>query len=266
MKMKNRILYEIIPDSADIDRELALAEQYETAFEYNDFMIPDRLDDKEYCRQKINFYKNLGRDMSQDTLHGAFLDLVVQSMDSMIKDASRKRVYQCMEIAQDLGVRGVIFHTGLIPNYKDESYLQSWRDGCVEFWRKVLADFPAQSVYIENMFDMDSTGMAALGEAMKDQERFGLCLDYAHAVVFGRGETLKDWYEHTRPCLRHMHINDNNRKYDQHKPIGQGDIDWKKFGEILQNHVNPLSVLLEMSGWEAQKKSLEYIQEQGWFL
>lgn len=169
----SRILYEIIPDSKDIDRELVLAAKYGMAFEYNDFMNPDQLDDKEYCRQKIVFYKNLGRNMSNDTLHGAFIDLVVQSTDSLIRDASRKRVYQSMEIAQALGVRGVVFHTGLIPNYKDESYMKSWRDGCVRFWRKVLEDFPEQSVYIENMFDMDASGMAALGEGMKDQERFG---------------------------------------------------------------------------------------------
>ena len=155
----SRILYEIIPDSKDIDRELVLAAKYGTAFEYNDFMNPDQLDDKEYCRQKIVFYKSLGRNMSNDTLHGAFIDLVVQSTDSLIRDASRKRVYQSMEIAQALGVRGVVFHTGLIPNYKDESYMKSWRDGCVRFWRKVLEDFPEQSVYIENMFDMDASGI-----------------------------------------------------------------------------------------------------------
>ena len=262
----SRILYEIIPDSKDIDRELVLAAKYGTALEYNDFMNPDQLDDKEYCRQKIVFYKSLGRNMSNDTLHGAFIDLVVQSTDSLIRDASRKRVYQSMEIAQELGVRGVVFHTGLIPNYKDESYMKSWRDGCVRFWRKVLEDFPEQSVYIENMFDMDASGMAALGEAMKDQERFGLCLDYAHAVIFGRGATLENWYQHTAPYVRHMHINDNNRKYDQHRPLGQGSIDWVRFGEILQNHMNPLSVLLEMTGWEAQEKSLEFIQDQGWFM
>ena len=33
----SRILYEIIPDSKDIDRELVLAAKYGTAFEYNDF-------------------------------------------------------------------------------------------------------------------------------------------------------------------------------------------------------------------------------------
>lgn len=236
------------------------------AFEYNDFMNPDQLDDKEYCRQKIVFYKNLGRNMSNDTLHGAFIDLVVQSTDSLIRDASRKRVYQSMEIAQALGVRGVVFHTGLIPNYKDESYMKSWRDGCVRFWRKVLEDFPEQSVYIENMFDMDASGMAALGEGMKDPGAVRLCHGLCPCGHIWRGETLENWYQHTAPYVRHMHINDNNRKYDQHRPLGQGSIDWVKFGEILQNHMNPLSVLLEMTGWEAQEKSLEFIQDQGWFM
>ena len=48
-------LYEIIPDIKNISRSLKLAEQYGTVFEYNDFMLPGYLDDREECRRKLIF-------------------------------------------------------------------------------------------------------------------------------------------------------------------------------------------------------------------
>ena len=72
-------LYEIIPDSSNIRRSLDLAEKYGAVFEYNDFMLPGYLDDRAECRRKLIFYKSLGRDCSNDTLHGAFIDISVHS-------------------------------------------------------------------------------------------------------------------------------------------------------------------------------------------
>ena len=126
-------LYEIIPDIKNISRSLKLAEQYGTVFEYNDFMLPGYLDDREECRRKLIFYKSLGRDCSNDTLHGAFIDISVHSEDSLIRKVSRFRVRQSMEIAQEMGVRGVVFHTGLLASFNDEKYRESWLEANVEF-------------------------------------------------------------------------------------------------------------------------------------
>ena len=87
-------LYEIIPDSSNIRRSLDLAEKYGAVFEYNDFMLPGYLDDRAECRRKMIFYKSLGRDCSNDTLHGAFIDISVHSEDSLIRKVSRFRVRQ----------------------------------------------------------------------------------------------------------------------------------------------------------------------------
>ena len=124
-------LYEIIPDIKNISRSLKLAEQYGTVFEYNDFMLPGYLDDREECRRKLIFYKSLGRDCSNDTLHGAFIDISVHSEDSLIRKISRFRVRQSMEIAQEMGVRGVVFHTGLLASFNDEKYRESWLEANV---------------------------------------------------------------------------------------------------------------------------------------
>lgn len=261
--MMGNILYEIIPDSSNISRSLKLAEQYGTVFEYNDFMLPTCLDDKDACRRKLIFYKSLGRDCSKDTLHGAFIDISVHSEDSLIRRASRIRVRQSMEIAQELGVRGVVFHTGLLASFNDKKYRDGWLESNVEFWTDILEEYPNQCVYMENMFDWNSTELVRLTKAMKANGRFGICLDYAHAAVFGQEDSPEVWFESTAPYIRHMHINDNDRKKDMHLPLGEGIINWKYFYELMTEYQVSASVLLEMTGWEKQQRSLEYLETNG---
>ena len=256
-------LYEVIPDSANISRSLKLAEQYGTAFEYNDFMLPNCLDDKDECRRKLIFYKSLGRDCSKDTVHGAFIDISVHSEDSLIRKASRKRIHQSMEIARELGVRGVIFHTGLLASFDDQKYRDHWLESNIEFWTDIMEEYKDQSVYMENMFDWNSTELVRLAKAMQMSGRFGICLDYAHAAVFGQEDSPEIWFQETAPYIRHMHINDNDLMKDMHLPLGDGKINWNRFFGLMEKYQVEASVLLEMTGWEKQQRSLEYLEANG---
>ena len=256
-------LYEIIPDSSNIRRSLDLAEKYGAVFEYNDFMLPGYLDDRAECRRKLIFYKSLGRDCSNDTLHGAFIDISVHSEDSLIRKVSRFRVRQSMEIAQEMGVRGVVFHTGLLASFNDKKYRESWLEANVEFWTDILEEYKNQSVYMENMFDWNSRELVQLTKAMQNSDRFGICLDYAHAAVFGQEDSPEIWFQETAPYIRHMHINDNDLVKDMHLPLGDGIIDWNRFFNLMEEYQIEASVLLEMVGWEKQLRSLEYLESKG---
>lgn len=260
--MKKKTI-EIIPDRKHIEQTLELAGDYDVVFEYNDFMLPMDLDQEDRCRQKIEFYRGLGRDCSRDTLHGAFLDVVVHSSDLLIREASRKRVYQSMEIARQMGVRGVVFHTGLIANFRADYYKKTWLDRNEEFWSRVLEDFPGIYVYMENMFDEDDRCLTELARRMSEKKYFGICLDYAHAAAFGQTEEIDRWVRRMAPYVRHIHINDNDLRNDLHLPLGDGRIDWAHFEELYEQCQIDASVLIEVNGYEAQKKSLEFLRKNG---
>lgn len=258
----SRLCFEIIPDIFHIEQSMKLEEEYGVKFEYNDFMMPHILDQEQECRNRIEFYKKLDRDCSMDTLHGAFLDVTVHSSDAQIRKVSEKRVYQSMQIAEELGVRGVVFHTGLIPNFRTEFYTRQWLEMNVEFWSKVLKDFPQQEIYMENMFDEEAERSIMLGKALESETRFGLCLDYAHVMAFGRCQDAKSWFCQAVPYVKHMHINDNDLKDDLHLAVGDGQIDWTKLKDLLEEYSAETSVLVEVSDYEGQKKSLEYLRNK----
>ena len=62
----------IIPDFNNFRGSLALAEEYDAGFEYNDFFNPDVYSDEEEIKKRISLYKGCSRNPSRDTLHGVF--------------------------------------------------------------------------------------------------------------------------------------------------------------------------------------------------
>lgn len=249
----------IIPEYDDISETMRLSQRYETHFEYNDFFIPSLLDDTEWVKERIEFYKGLDRDRSFDLLHGSFLDIAIHSEDQKIRDISMIRIRQSMDIATELGVRGVVFHTNMIPNFKKDSYVSHWIESNRDFWKTLLAEYPALEVVVENMFDADPNMLYQLAVEMKDEERFGVCFDYAHASAFG--QEIKEWVDKLLPFTKHLHINDNDLKSDLHLSIGSGEIDWQQFSRCMVECGTTCSALIEVRGTKNQEESLEYMQK-----
>ena len=253
----------LIPNSARMEESLELVESLDGAFEYNDFWNPNYLDDVNYTRERIDFYRSLGRDRSSDMLHGSFLDVTVHSDDPMIRKVSEYRVKQSIEIANQLGVCGVVFHTNIIPNFQMESYVKHWVERNQEFFSEMAVCNPNINIYMENMFDINPNALYQLAVAMRDIPNFGICFDYAHANVFVNHDY--QWDEAWFPYIQHVHINDNDGKQDLHLPVGTGSLDWQRYQDMMSSMAHKdckPSVLIEVDSIEAQKSSIAYMQEQ----
>lgn len=251
----------IIPKRDNIEESLRLSKEYNANFEYNDFFLPFVLDDEEKKKEIIDFYKSLDRDRSEDTMHGAFLDVTLHSIDDRIREVSELRVRQSMEIAKELGIRGVIFHTNMIANFKDAVYMKKWVDTNAAFYKTLLQEYPGIYVFVENMFDFDPDMLLALAKEMKNEPYFGICLDYAHATI--SKVEAKKWFEVLKPYIKHMHINDNDLKNDLHMALGTGKINYKELKELLESGEIEPSILVEVSKLEDQEASLVYMKKEG---
>ena len=251
----------LIPDFDRIEDSVRLLRMFGAHFEYNDFFHPSVLDDERGVKKRIDFYKKLDRDRTRDILHGAFLDVTVHSEDKRIRDVSILRIRQSMEIAAELGIRGVVFHTNQIPNFKTPGYIQHWVDSNRDFWMMILDEYPTLEVFLENMFDEDPNMLYRLAVEMQEQERFGICFDYAHATVFG--QNIDMWADKLLPFTKHIHINDNNLNVDMHQSIGKGAIDWHQFNRLIKQSRTDSSVLIEVNGLQKQEESLQYMKKYG---
>ena len=248
-----------IPLIQDINRYLGFAEKYNACFEYNDFFIPGLLDDGFTLNKVIKQYMSVRPGGTGDTMHGAFLDICVNSEDSKILEVSDYRVRQCMDIAVKMGLKAVIFHTNYIVNFRLGSYLDSWISRNEEYWRKILRDYKEQYIYIENMFDDAPFMLAELAKRMADEPRFGVCFDIAHAFI--SGSPVEDWYNVVSPYVKHIHANDNDGVEDLHNPVGEGWIEWDVFDRWCRELKDKPSLLVEVRNFEDMEKSVKYMQE-----
>ena len=192
------------------------------------------------------------------TLHGVFYGIVPFSRDSGIRKHSLYRMEQSMEIARELGCRGVVFHTGLMPGLvMGETYRTDWLQSMADTFRHLLNKYSELEIYCENMFDESPDELAELAELLKEQNRFGVCLDVGHMMLVT--EDAKQWVKKLSPYILHLHLNDNHLKYDEHLALGRGRIDWPFVFSLLKKYgLMEKSFLLEVLGVEQITTSIEY--------
>lgn len=251
----------IIPSADRLAQSVQLAGQWDAGFEYHDFYHPRVLDDAAEIDRLVALYRSVDRDRSGDVLHGAFLDVTVHSTDPAIRAVSDRRVRQSMEIACRLGIRGVVFHTNHIPNFKSDYYVESFLAQNERYWRAIAAEYPQLQIYMENMFDTEPDLLVSLAERLADVQGFGVCFDFAHACVFGDGSA--EWIRRLSPHVLHVHLNDNDKKTDLHGAVGSGSLDFDSFDREIRAVPTAPGVLIETHDLQAQQQSLEYMKQHG---
>lgn len=248
-----------IPSITQLSEYTNFSKQFHAAFEYNEFFLPAVLDQEKKKKSIMFQYMSLDRDRSNDTMHGAFLDICINSDDPKIFAVSDFRVHQCMEIAKEMGVKAVIFHTNYIVNFRLQFYLDNWLNRNEAYWKKILKEYPNQSIYIENMFDDSPLLLTGLAKRMVSEPRFSVCLDVAHAFI--SGSPLTDWFQSLNPFVSHLHINDNNKIEDLHQAVGDGLFPWNDFQNWIIGLQKKPSVLIEVRSFQDLQNSVDYMQK-----
>lgn len=249
----------MIPDYRQLQASAEFAKEHELYFEYNDFFFPDILENTAAIRERIEAYASLGRDCSKDTMHGAFFDVTVFSYDPKIREIALLRMRQSMEIAKQMGLRAVIFHGNYLPFLRRDSYDAMWLSYTEEAIRNLAIEYPGIEIYLENMFEDSPDVLVRLAERLKDVPAFGLCLDYAHALL--NAEKIEPWMHCMAPYLRHMHINDHCFDGDVHLVPGDGKTDWGEFCRLKERYAPEATVLCEVRGLAETKRSLEFLNQ-----
>lgn len=253
------IRFHIIPDATCPEETLQFSKEQDVLFEYNDFIFPDMLDDTKGVEERIALYRSMGRDMSKDTMHGAFFDVTVFSYDAKVREISRLRMHQSMEIARKMGLRGVVFHGNYLPFLRRPQYDANWLSFTEETLRALAKEYPETEIFIENMFEDSPELLGVLAERLEDVNNFGICLDYSHALLSsGEGEV---WFVRLSKYIRHIHVNDHCFDGDVHMVPGEGRTDWTEFFRLKEIYARDATIHCEVSGLDAAKKGIAFLKE-----
>ncbi|MBI4683903.1 MAG: sugar phosphate isomerase/epimerase [Nitrospirae bacterium] len=192
------------------------------------------------------------------TIHAPFMDLSPGAVDSMVRDVTIKRFSQILNIADELKAKAVVFHSGY-EKWKYALNVDLWLENSLLTWRPLIkkAGDSGIKIAIENIFEDEPANLKYLMEKI-GSKHFGICFDTGHLNLFSK-VLLEDWMAALNPYIIELHLHDNDRKSDAHKPIGDGTFDFDKFFSLLENKDSIYTI--EAHNEEDVKKSMERLRK-----
>jgi sugar phosphate isomerase/epimerase len=171
------------------------------------------------------------------TIHLPYSDLNLASMNQPIWEETVRQMKNCLTLASDFA-RLAVVHPGHFSPLGMQMPDAAWSQSILGIQQ--ICDYAADldmKIAVENMVNMP----AILGRRPEeilgildtvDRENVGFILDVGHANTNGNVENflkLKDKIIHT-----HMH--DNHGERDEHLPVGNGTVPWKKVVNAFQGY------------------------------
>ena len=233
-----------------------LAQRENLSYEVLELSMPAPLgaDGDTQCR---DWYRDCGRTRA---LHGAFIDVNPASGDPGFWALSRRRCRESCELALALNVKYVVFHSSAFPFLRG-AYLSHWAGVCAEFYTE-LADEYGLIICVENSMDVNPEPLCTLlRETSAAQVQ--VCLDIGHAHY--AQVPLEQWFDELGEHIGYLHLSDNNGQFDEHLPLGLGNVDWALADSLWRQLGRSVPMTLEVGGITDVEQSLTYLKRHGYF-
>ena len=245
--LKDRLLISGMDPKGD-----KLAREYGVGFEVTKFSWVGAFDDPqnyEIVKKQIQGIGNLW-------LHAPFAELTPCAIDPLVRQVTRRRYKQTIEIARKFGIKSLVIHDGFVPML----YFPQWFvEQSIAFWKDFLKTFPRDmEIALENIMDPNPDMLVEIVREV-DDPRLRICLDIGHANTFVSKLLPYNWIEPVAPYLSHAHIHNNEGDKDIHSALGTGTIDMKKVLDALL--MTDASITVETM---AGKESVEWLVDNGY--
>lgn len=192
------------------------------------------------------------------SIHAPFMDLSPGAVDSKVRDITIERFKHIFDIAKIFKPNIIVFHSGY-EKWKYSHKIDVWLEESLKTW-SVLLPYAREigvKIAIENVFEDNPENLKRLFESI-DDEFFGYCFDSGHFNLFSK-VSIDDWLKPLLNYLFELHLHDNDKTFDSHLAIGEGDFDFEKLFRIIKNK-NDVLITIEAHSPEGVIKSLKRIE------
>jgi sugar phosphate isomerase/epimerase len=232
-------------------RQIFINVPYEMLLDRLDFAIQNRLLPEIYfdgnaldtARQADldRLAKVLSQEKIDATLHGPYMDLSPGALDAKVKQVTLERIRKTMEVAPLFRPKTVVFHPGFDP-WRFEGYHDLWLSNSIETWKPFAraAEKIGTTLVVENVFEQDPQTLRSLMEGV-NSPNFRFCFDTGHYFAFSKAP-LSLWFDLLGEFLAEIHLHDNDGTRDEHLPLGDGEMDFGEFFDLL-GRTNPRPIL-----------------------
>ncbi|HUP19126.1 MAG TPA: sugar phosphate isomerase/epimerase family protein [Gemmatimonadota bacterium] len=216
--------------------------------------------------ERTNTVRKVGDELAERgievTIHAPIFDLNPGSLDPVVRKHTRRCWEKAIGVSGALGARQINFHTGhnpLLPS----STLPGWLALSLETWERVveLTVDAGMTLLLENMFDPTPQVQLDL-RGQLEERHVGFTLDVAHCHIYGQ-VGMEVWWSALGPDVKEVHLHDTDGFSDDHLPIGEGVVDWRRTFEDLFRFAPDCVKVIEMPV-EAGRASLKRVMAGGY--
>lgn len=189
--------------------------------------------------------------------HGVFADLNFSGSDPLIYEVSRQRLCQCAACAARLGIERMVIHSCFHPVlHPDDPLYELWSHTFAELLCQVAERYQME-LFVENVLDRNPY---ILGRIMKaaSHPKVKVCLDIGHVNLSAC--SLEEWFLRLHKHISYIHLSDNGGMYDEHLPVGQGNVDWRSVKKLIEKYNINADYTLEVAGMSGVLESIEYLK------
>ena len=259
--MKIPLLVSVANVSPEVLQRL---EKQGVGIELSYFSYPSTLE-KENLTSIIEDYQKMLRNFSYPiTMHGAFYDLSMTAREPMIVEVARFRINQSLDIAIELGIKKLVFHTNYVHS-KRPGYKELWIEKQVNFWKQFIPKIEQHNLilHLENTREEDYTFIGNVLERLH-HPNFKTCYDTGHSHCFTKAQNKpSSWVEGYGNHLAYIHLHSNDGIIDQHIAFTKGTVDFSGFFEAIRTLPTPPNLIIEVADKEDYLISLNKLREMG---
>lgn len=189
--------------------------------------------------KRVDALNRIAKDSGLEfTVHAPFADINIASPNPVLRRVMLKRLEKSLGYACKLRCKQWVFHPG-------------WKSGVSEFYpnldwqtnlrsvRSLIAT--AKKLGVDIAIENTPEPFSFLVKHMRDVALFfselGADVDLGMAFDVGHANTTKEIFSFIDKFgdkIVHVHVSDNEGKYDQHKGVGYGKIEWKAVAKALK--------------------------------
>jgi sugar phosphate isomerase/epimerase len=192
------------------------------------------------------------------TVHAPFMDLNPGALEPLVREATRQRWMQTLEVAELLHARLVVLHPGF-DRWRYGGNSQPWIDACLEFFPALIEQAGRQQcpLLLENIFEETPHTLVAVFKEL-DSPWLGHCFDVGHWRLFAK-HSMEQWFTSLAPWIRHLHIHDNCGDRDSHMAVGEGDIDFDTLFRLVRTLQTAPTITLEIHDCDALLRCVDSV-------
>ena len=251
--MKSWKIFVSVPFGLLVERYLPLVKERRLAVEIS-------LDQEALERFRFRDFKKVAEELKgagvSCNVHTPFCDLSPGALDSLVQEASLRRLREALRVAILFEPITVVIHSGYHPGYHRE-IVEKWQAKAIE-GLKILVQEAGEwglKLALENVFEPRPEVLAPLFEALPG---LSWCFDPGHAYAFAKTD-WQPWLRNLYPYLAEIHLHDNNGDWDEHLALGEGRIPFPEILEFVgEKGLRPV-LTIEAHKEEAVEPSLKYL-------